>query len=159
MALQDLLNLSAQRKKIGISQERVDAVLPIIRQYTAFWREYPDLFVDFMVRGNNEPKEGEFRFYFYQRVFLRSVMRYQYVYAVFPRAYSKSFLTVMALMIRCILFPGAHLFVTSGGKEQGASILQNKVQEICKLIPSFEREIDWGRGKSQESKDRGIYKF
>ena len=159
MALQDLLNLSAQRKKIGISQERVDAVLPIIRQYTAFWREYPDLFVDFMVRGNNEPKEGEFRFYFYQRVFLRSVMRYQYVYAVFPRAYSKSFLTVMALMIRCILFPGAHLFVTSGGKEQGASILQNKVQEICKLIPSFEREIDWGRGKSQESKDRVIYKF
>ena len=159
MALQDLLNLSAQRKKIGISQERVDAVLPIIRKYTAFWREYPDLFVDFMVRGNNEPKEGEFRFYFYQRVFLRSVMRYQYVYAVFPRAYSKSFLTVMALMIRCILFPGAHLFVTSGGKEQGASILQNKVQEICKLIPSFEREIDWGRGKSQESKDRVIYKF
>ena len=32
----------------------------------AFWREYPDLFVDFMVRGNStEVKEGEFRFYFY----------------------------------------------------------------------------------------------
>ena len=159
MALQDLLNLSTQRRKIGISPERVDAVLPIIRKYVAFWREYPDLFVDFMVRGNNEPKEGEFRFYFYQRVFLRSVMRYQYVYAVFPRAYSKSFLTVMALMIRCILFPGAHLFVTSGGKEQGASILQNKVQEICQLIPTFEREIDWGRGKTQEGKDRVKYVF
>jgi hypothetical protein len=26
-------------------------------------------------------------------------------------------------MVRCILYPGAHLFVTSGGKEQGASIL------------------------------------
>ena len=51
----------------------------------------------------------------------------EYVYAVFPRAYSKSFLSVMALMIRCILYPGAHLFVTSGGKEQGASILHDKV--------------------------------
>ena len=86
-------------------------------------------------------------------------MRYQYVYAVFPRAYSKSFLSVMALMIRCILYPGVHLFVTSGGKEQGASILHDKVHEICSLIPSFKREIDWGRGKTQEGKDSVRYVF
>ena len=86
MALEDLLNLSTQRKKIGLSEERVEAVMPVIRQYVAFWREYPDLFVDFMVKGDNEGKESDFKFYFYQRVFLRSVMRYQYVYAVFPRA-------------------------------------------------------------------------
>jgi hypothetical protein len=36
---------------------------------------------------------------------------------VFPRAYSKSFLSVLVLMIRCILYPRAKLFVTSGGKE------------------------------------------
>lgn len=159
MALKDLLELNESAKKIGLSPERVEAVMPIIRKYVAFWREYPDLFVDFMVRGRREPKEGEFKFYFYQRVFLRSVMRYQYVYAVFPRAYSKSFLSVMALMIRCILYPGAHLFVTSGGKEQGASILHDKVQEICELIPSFSREIDWGRGKTLEGKDRVRYVF
>ena len=160
MALQDLLNLSTQRRKIGLSPERVEAVMPIIRQYTAFWREYPDLFIDFMVRGTRtEPKEGEFQFYFYQRVFLRSVTRFQYVYAVFPRAYSKSFLTVMALMVRCILYPGAHLFVTSGGKEQGASILQSKVEELCRLIPSLGREIDWGRGKTLTGKDKVRYVF
>ena len=160
MALQDLLDLSTQRRKIGISEERINAVMPVIRKYVAFWREYPDLFVDFMVRGQKtEVQEREFKFYFYQRVFLRSVMRYQYVYAVFPRAYSKSFLSVMALMIRCILYPGVHLFVTSGGKEQGASILHNKVHEICSLIPSFKREIDWGRGKTQEGKDSVRYVF
>ena len=65
----------------------------------------------------------------------------------------------MALMIRCILYPDAHLFVTSGGKEQGASILHDKVQEICKLIPTFEREIDWGRGKTLEGKDKVRYVF
>ena len=86
MALNDLLNLNNSRKKIGISEERVEAILPTVRKYVAFWREYPDLFVDFMVRGfDGEVKEGQFKFYFYQRVFLRSVMRYQYVYAVFPR--------------------------------------------------------------------------
>ncbi len=160
MALQDLLNLSTQRRKIGLSPERVEAVMPTIRKYVAFWREYPDLFIDFMVRGNRtEAKDGEFKFYFYQRVFLRSVMRYQYVYAVFPRAYSKSFLSVMALMCRCILYPGAHLFVTSGGKEQGASILQSKVEELCRLIPSLNREIDWGRGKTLTGKDKVRYVF
>ena len=77
MALQDLLDLSTSRRKIGLSPERVEAVMPIIRKYIAFWREYPDLFVDFMVRGTRtEVKDGEFSFYFYQRVFLRCVMRY-----------------------------------------------------------------------------------
>jgi hypothetical protein len=65
MALKDLLELNEPAKKIGLSPERVEAVMPIIRKYVAFWREYPDLFVDFMVRGRREPKEGEFKFYFY----------------------------------------------------------------------------------------------
>lgn len=163
MALQELLSLSQDRKKMGISEERIAAVMPIIRQYVAFWREYPDLFVDFMCRGGkfgeSGKEEGGFHFYFYQRVFLRAVMRHQYVYAVFPRAYSKSFLSVMALMIRCILYPRSQLFVTSGGKEQAASILHDKVTEICMLIPAFKREIDWSRGKSQEGKDKVKYQF
>lgn len=65
MALKDLLELNDSAKKIGLSPERVEAVMPTIRKYVAFWREYPDLFVDFMVRGRREPKEGEFKFYFY----------------------------------------------------------------------------------------------
>lgn len=160
MALQDLLDLSTKRQKIGLSEERINAIKPDIRKYISFWREYPDLFVDFMARGTRtEVKEGEFHFYFYQRVFLRCVMRHQYVYAVFPRAYSKSFLSVMALMCRCILYPRANLFVTSGGKEQAAGILKDKVQEICTLIPAFSREIDWRRGKTLEGKDYCKYVF
>ena len=46
MALQDLLDLSDSRKKIGLSEERVRAVISIGRQYIAYWREYPDMFVD-----------------------------------------------------------------------------------------------------------------
>lgn len=62
-------------------------------------------------------------------------------------------------MIRCILYPGAHLFVTSGGKEQAAGIIKEKVQEICTLVPAFKREIDWTRGATQEGKDYACYKF
>ena len=156
MALQDLLDLSHQRKKVGLSEERVRAVIPIGRQYISFWREYPDLFVDYLLEMGNPQ---DFHFFFYQRVFLRIAMRHQYVYAVFPRAYSKSFLSMMVLMIRCILYPKCKLFVTSGGKEQAAGIMKEKVQEICNLIPAFKREIDWTRGKTLEGKDYAKYVF
>lgn len=59
MALQDLLSLTESKRKIGLSEERVVNILPIARRYISFWREYPDLFVDFMVRGNStEHLEG-----------------------------------------------------------------------------------------------------
>jgi hypothetical protein len=75
------------------------------------------MFVDFLQTGvdGEIPKEG-LRFFFYQRVFLRIALRYRQVYAVFPRGYSKSFLAVLSLMIRCILYPGAKLFSSAGGK-------------------------------------------
>lgn len=44
---------------------------------------------------------------------------------------SKSFLAVLILMTRAILYPGSKLFVTSGGKEQSSGILKEKVEEIC----------------------------
>lgn len=160
MALQDLLLISQDREKIGVSDERIDAVKPIIRQYIAYWRDYPDMFVDFLQTGRDgKIPENGLRFYFYQRVFLRAGMRYKYVYMVFPRAYAKSFLSVLIQMIRCILYPRAKLFVTSGGKEQSTSIIKEKVDEICSLVPAFEKEIDNNKGKTRIGKDYAIYVF
>ena len=62
-------------------------------------------------------------------------------------------------MIRAILYPGARLFSTAGGKEQASQILQEKVADICQKIPAFSREIDWRRGKTQVSKDQCRYIF
>ena len=159
MALEHLLNLtySKDNKKIGISEERIHRIKPVMRSYIAFWREYPDLFVDFMSTGWDPEAKPTFKLLFYQRVFLRVSMRYKYVYAVFPRAYSKSFLSVLILLIRGILYPGAMLFSTAGGKEQAATILSDKIRDICNKIPAFNKEIDWRRGQTQESKDYCLY--
>ena len=156
MNLKELLQLSSDReyKKQGISQERLLGDMEGLRKLIAFFRQYPDIFVDF-IKG----KDSTFNFLFYQRIFLRIVMRHRYVYATFPRAYSKSFLSMMALMIRCILYPNSHLFVTTGGKEQAASITIAKIQEICKLIPGLNNEINWDRGVSTKSKDNVKYVF
>ena len=151
MALKDLMSLvsTGDNKKMGLSEERVNAIIPVAREYISFWREYPDIFVEFLC-GNNP---NNFKLYFYQRVFLRAVMRHRYAYATFPRAYSKSFLSVLVLMLRCILYPGSHLFVTTGGKEQAAGILKEKQEELCKLIPGLQNELDLTRGKTKTSKD------
>ena len=155
MALSDLTALyDKYESKIGMSEERLKEQLPNLRKLISFFREYPDLFVDFM-----KGEKSTFKFYYYQRVFLRIVMRHRWVYATFPRAYSKSFLSVLVLMLRCIFFPGADLFVTTGGKEQAASITLSKVEELCRLLPFLANEINWERGMTKKSKDDVCYVF
>ena len=156
MSLQTLIDLSIdyETKKQGLSPERLNSQLENIRYLISFYRQYPDLLVDFM-----KGPDSTFNFYFYQRIFIRAVMRHRYVYATFPRAYSKSFLSMMVLMLRCILYPGSQLFVTTGGKEQAASITIAKIEEICKLIPALSNQINWARGVSNKSKDNVNYVF
>ena len=54
MALSDLmaLTLSSNNKKVGLSEERIKAQIPVLREYIAYWREYPDMFVDFLCGSN-----------------------------------------------------------------------------------------------------------
>lgn len=176
MALNDMLT-TKKTVKMGISKERVQAIMPILRQYIAFWREYPDLFIDFLLTGgrpilteengtkyfllpSGEKVRVRFSLYSYQRIFLRVGMRYKYVYCVYPRAYSKSFLSVLIIIIKCILYPGAHLFSAAGGKEQSSSILQEKTQDICTKIPALKKEINWDRGKGTlEGRDHCRYQL
>ena len=132
-----MLNLEKSSQKIGMSDERIGDVLPELTKYISFWREYPDLFIDAIL-----PKDTKFGLFFYQRVFLRAAIRHKYCYATFPRAFSKSFLAVMVLIIRCILYPGAKLFIVSGTKEQGAAIAKEKIEELKELIPAFKNEIN-----------------
>lgn len=113
MSLKTILDSSLSRDvdKLGLSTQRLSKQLDNLRKIISFYRQYPDLLVDFM-----KGPDSTFNFYFYQRIFIRVVMRHRYVYATFPRAFSKSFLSMMVLMLRCILFPGSELFVTTGGK-------------------------------------------
>lgn len=150
MSLNELLKISheVEEKNILITEERIQKNFNEIRNLIAFFREYPDLFIDF-IKGPN----CNFKFYMYQRHFLRAAMRHRHVYATFPRAYSKSFLSMMALFLKAIFYPGSQLFITTGGKEQAASITLAKISEIIKLIPALENELDMARGATKKSKD------
>ena len=66
MALANLLSIGSMfNDKRGISEERLNAIKPVLRKYIAYWREYPDMFVDFLATGYKEDAVTTFKFYFY----------------------------------------------------------------------------------------------
>lgn len=130
---------NSQDKYDRFNNVRVD-----FAKYASLWRAYPDLFIDMIT-----PPDSKFRLFFYQRLFLRACMRNKYVYATFTRAFSKSFLSVFSLYLKCIFYPGIKLFICSGGKEQASNIAKEKLEEIWDLFPILHKEVKY----TQFSKD------
>lgn len=168
MSLKNLLDIESSRKiqKEDISEERLMKCLPKLKKQIAFYRAYPDIFVDDMSgysqyvqeHGNDDGWKG-FKFFYFQRITLRVLMRHRKTYIVFSRGFSKSFLSMMALMLKAILYPNSELFITTGGKAQAAAITCAKIDEICKIIPALANEINWDRGQTKHSKDEVKYIF
>lgn len=127
-----------------ITHDMVEKNLDKLIPYLSFFRVYPDKFID-MISAPDCP----FKFFFYQRIFLRVVMRFKYVFVTFNRAFAKSFLSILALYLKCIFYPGVKLFITAGGKEQATDIAKAKLDEIWDWWPCLKHEII----KYEKSKD------
>lgn len=143
-----------------IDEDRLRQDLPRYQHIIAYWRKYPDKFIDYMCSLN---PSNTFHFYTIQRLALRLMTRYKTAYLVFSRGFSKSFIAVMSLIIKAILYPGAKLATVAGQKDQSANILSSKFDEIMRLIPALKREVQWDtKGqiiKTQTSKDAVTYAF
>lgn len=116
MSLKDLINTSAEKKeskKIDIDKDTITANLEQYQDIIAYWRMYPDKFIDYLCSLN---PDNTFQLYGIQRIYLRISMRYKTVYAVFSRGFSKSFLAVMCLMLKAILYPGSKLATVADGR-------------------------------------------
>jgi hypothetical protein len=117
------------------------------KRVISFWRVYPDLFVDFMVKVSKvndlEDAEGDtgFKLYPYQRMMLRSMARYTDVNLTFSRGTSKSFINVLWQIIKCILYPGTKSAICASTKGQSAKILDQKINEILAMVPAFRFEL------------------
>ena len=101
-----------------------------------FFSAYPDLFIDLIT-----PEDDNFQLFFYQRIFLRAVMRFREVYLTAARAFSKSFLTILGLMLQCVFIPGRKVFICAPNKTQGAQIAREKITEIYRHWPLIKNEV------------------
>lgn len=111
----------------------------LVEKYCNFFTAYPDLFLDLI-----KPVDSSFSFFFYQRIVLRALMRYKIVYISACRAFSKSFLTILALFLQCVFMPGTKRFICAPYKNQGAQIAKEKLTEIFRLFPLLRREVIGG---------------
>ena len=100
---------------------------------------YPDIFLDLIT-----PEDSNFQLFFYQRIVLRAVMRYKDIYITAPRAFSKSFITILGLMLQCIFMPGTKRFICAPGKGQSAQIAKEKIAEIYDRWPLIRKEVVGG---------------
>jgi hypothetical protein len=168
MSLESLLTVKRDTGGVDyddlVTEEGLSRNLPALRDAVSYWRCYPDRFVDFLVSLDGS---STFKFKEFQRIMLRAILRHRYVYIVMTRGTSKSFISVMAMMVKAILYPRCKLFVASGNKEQSATILQEKVSEICRMIPAFRNEIVWDTraaknvsdAHTRQNKDSAVYSF
>lgn len=119
-----------------LTEDRIDSNYELYTKYINFFTVYPDLFIDMIT-----PKGSNFKLFPYQRIFLRACMRYRYHYCTAPRAFAKSFLSILSLYLRCMFLPRSKVFICAPGKEQGTKIAIEKITEIWDNFPLLEREI------------------
>lgn len=116
-------------------EENFDNLGKVFSIFTA----YPDVFLDLIT-----PENETVKLFFYQRIFLRVAMRFKVVYVTACRAWSKSFLTILALFLQCVLIPGRKVFICAPNKSQGAQIAKEKLSEIFKYWPLLRKEVVGG---------------
>ena len=119
-----------------ITSEYLDRNYEDLCKWVNFFTAYPDIYLDII-----KPADSEFSLFFYQRMTLRALMRFKDVFITAPRAFSKSFVTILALFLQCIFIPGRKVFMCANTKQQAAQITKEKIYEIYDHWPLLKKEI------------------
>ena len=108
------------------------------------WSAYPDIYLDLIT-----PEDSNFVIFPYQRIFLRACMRYTNIFITAARATSKTFLSILAKYLQCMFLPNHVGSIVAPNKQQASKITKQKVEEIWRLWPLLEKEVE----KSNFGKD------
>lgn len=126
-------------KGIILNEHYLTSNLDEIGGVMSIFSAYPDLYLDLI-----KPQDSSFTLFFYQRITLRALMRFKDIYVTAPRAFSKSFITILALILQCIFIPGTKRFICAPNKTQAAQIAKEKIVEIYDRWPLLRKEVIGG---------------
>lgn len=126
-------------KGVVLNEDYLEKHFDEIGEMLSYWSAYPDIFLDLI-----QPEESNFKLFFYQRIFLRAIMRFKIVYVTACRAFSKSFITILGMILQCIFMPGTKRFICAPNKNQGAQIAKEKLTEIFQRWPLLRKEVIGG---------------
>lgn len=126
-------------KGVVLTEEYLKVHEEDLREIMDLYTAYPDIYLDTI-----KPADSTFELFFYQRIVLRAIMRYKEVYVTACRAFSKSFITILALFLQCIFMPGTKRFICAPNKNQSAQIAKEKIFEIYEKWPLLKKEVIGG---------------
>lgn len=123
-------------KGVILNENYLDDNLEKIGDVMSIFSAYPDVYLDLI-----KPQDSSFTLFFYQRITLRALMRFKDIFVTAPRAFSKSFITILAMILQCIFIPGTKRFICAPNKTQAAQIAKEKIVEIYDRWPLLRKEI------------------
>lgn len=126
-------------KGVILTEEYLTKNRRFFEELMTLFTAYPDIYLDII-----KPVDSNFTLFFYQRITLRAIMRYKEVYVTAPRAFSKSFITILGEILQCIFIPGTRRFICAPNKNQSAQIAKEKIIEIYDRFPLLRKEIIGG---------------
>ena len=126
-------------KGVVLTEQYLTNIQDLLEKYMNFFTAYPDIFLDIIA-----PTDAQIKLFPYQRIFLRAVMRFKNVYVTACRAFSKSFITILGMVLQCIFMPRTKRFICAPMKAQAAQIAKEKLTEIFRAWPLLRREVIGG---------------
>ena len=126
-------------KGVVLTEQYLTSIQDLLEKYMNFFTAYPDIFLDIIA-----PTDAQIKLFPYQRIFLRAVMRFKNVYVTACRAFSKSFITILGMVLQCIFMPRTKRFICAPMKAQAAQIAKEKLTEIFRAWPLLRREVIGG---------------
>ena len=123
-------------KGVILNENYLEENMEKIGNVMSIFSAYPDVYLDVI-----KPQDSSFTLFFYQRITLRALMRFKDVFGTAPRAFSKSFITILAMILQCIFIPGTKRFICAPNKTQAAQIAKEKIVEIYDRWPMLRKEV------------------
>ena len=115
-------------------KNRRDRVIEGMAVWGSYYRENIDIFVE-------EYLQLDFLKWF-QTMLLVMMNRARVFLWIAARGMGKSFLIAIFAVIRCILYPGTKVVITSGTRGQSINVLEKIQTELMPISPNLRNEID-----------------
>ena len=108
----------------------------------AYWRWYPDVFLEAITPTNEEGKRIGITLGADQKLMLRVMARFAYNYNVLPRGYGKTLIEILSVYLAAILYPESTWSMSAQTLEASAGFFSDKHADICRFYPIIAQEIE-----------------
>lgn len=101
-------------------------------KWASYWRANPHRFVEEYLGVH---------LFFFQKILIYMLNINPFFMYIAARGQGKSFLIALYSVARCILYPGTHIIIASGVKNQARLIISEKIVDLYNKSPALKEEI------------------